>query len=212
MSETKSQESNNTIKNFFYLVAFIEGGAVMACELLGAKMIAPYYGASLYVWTAVIGVTLGGLTTGYYIGGYLSAKHPNTKLLFLILLISALFMGIMPMTSSGIMEATLSMEIRTGSTISCLVFLFPPLVCFGMVSPMIIRLITTNVKKVGRFAGNVYAISTVGGILATFLFGFYVIPYLGLRFGAYSTATTLGLMSLVFYFVTQKSSLVPADN
>ena len=72
-----------------------------------------------------------------------------------------------------------------------------------MVSPMIIRLISDEVKEVGKNAGTVYAVSTVGGILATFIFGFYIIPYLGLRFGAYFTACLLGAAT-VFYFMISK--------
>jgi hypothetical protein len=59
---------------FLLFLAFIEGASVMACELLGAKMIAPFFGSSLYVWASVLGITLFGLMTGYYTGGYLSEK------------------------------------------------------------------------------------------------------------------------------------------
>ncbi|OFY67598.1 MAG: hypothetical protein A3H98_03685 [Bacteroidetes bacterium RIFCSPLOWO2_02_FULL_36_8] len=197
----KGQPKNNYW--YFYIVAFIEGGAVMACELLGAKMIAPYYGNSLYVWSSVLGTTLGGLTAGYFVGGYLSEKYPKDKTLLVILLISTLLFAGMPVISKGIMTATLSMSVQMGSLISCMVFVFPPLMCFGMVSPMIIRLISDEVKEVGKNAGTVYAVSTVGGILATFIFGFYIIPYLGLRFGAYFTACLLGAAT-VFYFMISK--------
>lgn len=187
----------------YYTVAFFSGGSVMACELLGAKMIAPYYGTSLYVWTAVLGNTLGGLTAGYFLGGTISAKYPNNKTLLVIILLASLFMGIMPLTSKTIMEATLELDIRTGSTVSCLFFLFPPLACFGMVSPVIIRLITDKISKVGKYAGTVYAVSTVGGIITTFLFGFYIIPYWGLQMGSFTTAGILAIVS-IFYLVMSK--------
>ena len=56
---------------FLFLLAFMEGASVMACELLGAKMISPFFGSSLYVWAAVLGMTLFGLMSGYYTGGYM---------------------------------------------------------------------------------------------------------------------------------------------
>ena len=56
-------------KKWFFILAFIEGGSVMAIELLGAKMLAIYYGNSLYVWTSVLSITLAGLAAGYFAGG-----------------------------------------------------------------------------------------------------------------------------------------------
>ena len=71
-----------TNKKFFFLLSFIEGGAVMATELLGAKMLAPYFGSSLYVWATVLAVTLGGLAIGYFLGGLLSFKTKTPLTLF----------------------------------------------------------------------------------------------------------------------------------
>lgn len=193
------------LNRLLYVVAFFSGGAVMACELLGAKMIAPYYGTSLYVWTAVIGVTLAGLTTGYFAGGMISVKYPHYKTLLFVISLAALLMALMPISSRIIMEATLPLDIRTGSTLSCLLFFFPQLACFGMVSPLIIRLITDNVTKVGRFAGTIYAVSTAGGIITTFLYGFYIIPYLGLKMGAYLTSIALGLLAVLIFLISRRT-------
>ena len=63
-----------------YVLSFIEGGAVMGAELVSAKMIAPYFGNSLYVWASVLGVTLTSLMIGYLIGGRLSVKSKNREL------------------------------------------------------------------------------------------------------------------------------------
>ena len=51
----------------------------MAAELLGAKMLAPYFGSSLYVWATVLAITLGGLAAGYFMGGILSYKSKNNE-------------------------------------------------------------------------------------------------------------------------------------
>ncbi|MDB4710354.1 fused MFS/spermidine synthase [Flavobacteriales bacterium] len=188
--------------SFWYLItiSIIEGGAVMAVELLGAKLIAPSYGASLYVWATTLAVTMGGLTTGYLLGGVISEKYPHKLILHYIILASAIFVSIMPFTSSIIMSATLEMNIKLGIVISSLCFVFPPLVCFGMVSPLIIRLISREVKEVGNSVGTIYSISTLGGILTTFLFGFFFIPKMGLDFSTYVTALALFIFP-VYYFV-----------
>ena len=98
------------------------------------------------------------------------------------------------------MSATLGMSLKIGIVISSLCFVFPPLVCFGMVSPLIIRLISREVKEVGNSAGTIYAISTLGGIATTFLFGFFFIPKMGLNFSTYLTAFALFVFP-VYYFV-----------
>jgi len=189
---------------FLFIVSFVEGGAVMAVELVGAKIVGPFYGNSLYVWAAVLGLTLGGLTAGYFLGGALSKSYPCKRTLYVIMLVSAVLVGLMPWTANLIMEATLGLELRAGITLSCLVFLFPPLACFGMVSPLIVRLVTTHDSKVGHAAGTVYAISTVGGILATYIIAFYAIPAVGMRESLFAAAILLALFPMLYFTGLEK--------
>ena len=163
-----------------YLLSFLEGCSVMVCELAGAKMLAPFFGTSLYVWAAVLGLTLLGLTMGYFLGGIMSKKYANDdRLLFWVLIFAGLSLSIMPISSKWIMEMTINLNLQTGAIISLLIFMFPPLVFMGMTSPIIINLLTQEANNAGNSAGNVYAISTLGGILLTFLSGFYFIPEFG---------------------------------
>lgn len=182
-----------------YPVSFIEGGALMAVEIAGAKLVAPFYGNSLYVWAAVLALTLGGLATGYFLGAAVSRRYPTMKALFIIVLVAAMLVAAMPWTAAAIMEATLGLELRAGITIACLVFLFPPLACFGMVSPLIIRLASVEENTAGHVAGKVYAISTLGGILATALVAFYTIPFLGLWQTLLATAVLLAVVPLLYF-------------
>lgn len=184
---------------FIFLVAFVEGGAVMAVEITGAKLVGPFYGSSLYVWAAVLALTLGGLATGYFAGGWISRHFADRRALFSILLVSALLVAPMPWIASWVMTATMGMELRLGITISVLVFLFPPLACFGMVSPLIIRLISTHPELIGKASGTVYAVSTLGGILVTFLVVFYAIPEAGMRETLLVTAGFLALFPLLYF-------------
>lgn len=181
-----------TNKKFFFLLSFIEGGAVMAAELLGAKMLAPYFGSSLYVWATVLAVTLGGLAIGYFLGGILSFKTKNPLTLFYVLLAAATFTVLMPFTSKIVLWA-IGLHALIPSVIACSVcILLPPVLMMGMVSPLIIRAITSEVDQSGRAAGAIYAVSTVGGIIATFAFGFYIIPTFGLTVPCIITGTVLG--------------------
>ena len=182
-----------------YLISFVEGGALMAVELIGAKIIAPYYGNSLYVWTAVLATTLGGLAIGYFTGGFISEKWHKMKTVYFILFISALIVGCIPVFAPYILEATLSLELKSGITISCLFILISFLICFGMVSPLIITFLSTELSVVGRAAGTVYVISTIGGIVFTFLMGFYFIPIIGLKISTWSTAIVLAAFPISYF-------------
>lgn len=203
------ESSASKLRKYLLVIAFFEGGAVMAVELVGAKMIAPFYGNSLYVWTAVLATTLAGLAGGYFFGGYMSQKKNPERTLFTVLTIAAIITGLMPFTATKVMSATLDMGLKTGTVTSSLVFLFPPLFCFGMISPLIVRCLSTTIEMVGRAAGNVYAISTVGGIVFTFITGFYLIPQLGLKVSTYIMAVVIAVFPAI-YFISRKKYGSPA--
>ena len=188
-------------------ISFLEGGALMIAELLGAKITAPYYGSSLYVWGAVLAVTLSALALGYYIGGYISNKKNLERNLFILLMIGAFLTAIGPLVGPTILMNTDFLGVQLGALVSVVCYLFPPVVCMGMVSPIITQLISPKIKT-GQAAGTVYAISTVGGILATFLSGFLLIPTLGIKTMAFLTGGLLGLLAIVYFTYHKKYSLV----
>lgn len=192
-------------KNFYFLLSFIEGGSVMAAELLGAKMLAPYFGSSLYVWATVLAITLGGLAVGYFAGGLLSYKSKNPFALFYVLLAAATFTVLMPFTSKMVLWAVGMHSLIPAVIASATCILFPPVFMMGMVSPLIIRAITIDVEHSGKAAGAIYAISTVGGIIATFLFGFYIIPNFGLTFPSIITGLVLGSIPLLVIIKQKKT-------
>lgn len=188
--------------SFFYFLSFLEGASVMAAELLGAKMMAPYFGTSLYVWSSVLGITLGGLALGYFAGGILSARGNRERNLYIILLSSAVFMVLMPVTAKEIMILTAGQSFLISIFSSTLIFLFPPVFCMGMVSPLIVECIISARREAGplhsgRTAGTVYAVSTVGGILATFFLGFYCMPVFGLTKPALVMGIMLGIIPFI---------------
>jgi len=165
-----------------YLISFIEGGVVMVTEIAGAKILTPYFGASLYSWAATLSITLLALMSGYYYGGYITTKPKFTsgKKIFLVFLLSGLSVMLMPSIGNFVMQNTLSLSFFSGLIISELFFLFLPIFLMGMISPMIIFQITKKAEDSGRSAGNIYAISTSGGICFTLIFGFIIIPSFGI--------------------------------
>jgi spermidine synthase len=193
------------VKKFphLFLVLLIEGGALMAVELMGAKLVAPFYGNSLYVWTAVLAITVLGLTLGYYTGGRLAKKGASETTLFVVLGLSAVLVLALPMTASIAIGLTRGMDLIAGVCVTCILLLLPPMICFGMVGPMVVSLMSSQLETVGKTAGTVYFTSTFGGIAATFFLGLYFIPVAGLRWCA--TVTGLALAALPVIYVAKRA-------
>ena len=185
-----------------FLVLLIEGGSLMAVELMGAKLVAPFYGGSLYVWTAVLAITVLGLTFGYYAGGRLAKKGPSESKLFAILAVSALLVLTLPLTASLSIAVTKGMGLLVGICVSCVLLLLPPMLCFGIVGPMVVALMSSELENVGKTAGTVYFTSTLGGIAATFFLGLYFIPVAGLRLCATVTGLSLAALPAVYILKT----------
>lgn len=215
----------NKSSTFFYFISFLEGAAVMAAELFGAKMLAPYFGTSLYVWSSVLGVTLGGLAAGYFTGGVVSARKHNERNLYYVLLASSIFLIMMPVLAKEVVVHTAGSALLASILTAAIIFLFPPVFFMGMVSPLIVECIANpdatsrmqlneNASEVfmdkprasGRTAGTVYAISTVGGILSTFFMGFYCIPMYGLTKPAIITGILMGVIPFVKLVSTKNNS------
>jgi MFS family permease len=189
-----------------YMISFIEGGALMAVELIGAKLVTPHYGNSIYVWAAALGFTLLGLMSGYFLGGWMSMRFPNRRILYTMVFISGLVVAAMPITAAFILAVTSHLPLKIAVMISELLILLPPVVLFGVVSPMIIRLITLRVEDVGSSAGRIYAISTAGGIVLNFFMGLYSIPFIGVRYSAWLTAALLAISAGYFLIFQSQDS------
>lgn len=170
----------------------IEGAVVMAVELCGAKLLAPIYGSSLFVWAAVMGITLAALAGGYFFGGYLSAQKKDLpRRLFWVLNVAALLVMFMPFLSHYLVPRISYLPFLPAVVLSTAALLFLPVFLLGATSPLFID-IQAGESSGGKVSGTVYAISTFGGIVATFSSGFYFIAGFGL------TATLLGFGSLLF--------------
>lgn len=194
-------------RSTYFLISFIEGACVMAAELLGAKMLAPFFGSSLYVWATVLAITLGGLAGGYFAGGEISYRSKNKLTLFYVLLIASLFLICMPFASKFLLNFLENISLVPALILSSLLFLMPPVFMMGMVSPLIIAALSGEEKNAGRVAGSIYAISTLGGIIATFLLGFYIIPEFGLTMPALAFGALLGIIPLLIIVQHKKFGL-----
>ncbi|MGZ8919276.1 MAG: fused MFS/spermidine synthase, partial [Methylobacter sp.] len=144
-----------------YLTIFLTGASVMVIELLGTRMIAPFYGTSLYVWSSLISVTMIALALGYFVGGRWADRTKRTGL-SLIIALAALFTLLIPWATRFVLMATDPLGLRAGAFLSALVLFSPSLTMLGMVGPFAIKLSTSRLDGIGSSSGNIYAVSTIG--------------------------------------------------
>lgn len=165
------------------IIVFLTGAVVMALELVGSRIIAPYLGTSIYVWTSLIGIILASLSIGYYWGGRLADKKPGYKTFSILIFLCALLVGIIAVINTPVLDIIGSSvhDIRLGAVIAATVLFAPASILLGTVSPYAIRLRLEDLEHSGETVGRLYAISTVGSIIGTFATGFFLISFLGSR-------------------------------
>jgi len=161
------------------IVVFVAGAAVLAVELLGTRVLGPFYGVSLFLWSALITVTLLALSVGYAIGGRLADKGPSLARLCWLLLGAGAWLLLLPLLRAPVLAVAEPFGLRFAVLVAALLLFAPPLTLLGMVSPYAIRLRAAKLGEVGRTAGDLYALSTVGSVLAALLTGFVLIPFAG---------------------------------
>jgi len=168
-------------------LVFVAGMSSLGVEFCAARLLAPYFGTSLYVWGVLIGLILLYLSAGYVLGGRLADRRPEPELLFQLTAWAGLWVGVIPLVSYPILLAsqqgfaTLSAGLVLGTLLAVVLLFAVPVILLGCVSPFAIRLLLTDLAKSGDVAGRVYALSTAGSILGTFIPVFWFIPNYGTR-------------------------------
>lgn len=180
-------------KYILELTVFLSGFIVLTYEIVGARILGPYYGTSTYVWTTMIGIILASLAIGYIIGGRLAdRKHARLEYLATIIFAAAIAIAFTYIIRTPLLEylSTTIHDIRVGSIVAATLLFVPASILLGMVSPYALRLRIDTLSSSGSTIGNMSALGTFGSILGTFVSGFYLIPSFGMD-------TILGALPLV---------------
>lgn len=158
-------------------LAFISGFTIMAIELLGGRILAPWFGSSIYVWGSIITVFMISLSLGYLLGGRLSLIDPNLRRY------GSFFVGaavtLLPTIAWGdaIMSAVFAQigDPRYGSLVASALLFFLPTAILGMIAPYSVRLLVRHRDHSGQIAGSLYFVSTLGSALGTLATSFYLV-------------------------------------
>jgi spermidine synthase len=190
-----------SLRLFLYVTAAITGGAIMIVEILGAKMLAPYFGASHFVWTAQIAVTLVALAAGYYAGGWLVDRTPRLNSLYGAILGAAAYLCLTVRVVEPVSYWSLRFHLATGSLLTSAFLYFVPLALLAMVGPFMVRTLTVSLAGVGGNMGRLTAVSTLGSFVGTLLIGYVLIPHARNSVTMFCTAGLLIIVSVVYFAV-----------
>ncbi|MGH3024627.1 MAG: spermidine synthase [Gaiellaceae bacterium] len=179
------------------VVVFAAGAGTLATEIAASRLLAPYFGSSTIVWANIIGLILLYLSVGYWLGGKVADRWPDPRVLGRMMAVAALAVAVTPFVARPILDLALqgldavSVGAVVGSFFAALALFAVPVTLLGAVSPFAIRLSLDDVGEAGTVAGRLYAISTVGSILGTFLSAIVTIPLVGTQ------RTFLGAAALI---------------
>jgi spermidine synthase len=199
------------LRRFLYFTAATTGAVILIVEILGAKMLAPYFGTSHFVWTAQIGVTLLSLACGYYFGGWLVDHSQKLSRLYACLAGAAVYLGIVVLLCEPVAYACLKAgQLAFGSILASAFLFFVPLTLLAATGPFVIHVLTASITQVGGQVGRLYAVSTVGSVAGTMLIGYVLIPFLPNSVTMLATAGILLALTAVYFAVWNRSKATVA--
>jgi spermidine synthase len=169
------------------VVVAVGGASSLGTEFACARLLAPYFGTSNVVWANVIGLILIYLSLGYWLGGRWADRHPHRRGLCTVILIAAASIAVLPFVTQPLFSVAsrsftdIEVGVYLGSFAATLLTFAIPVTALGAISPWAIRLAMNSVEQAGTVAGRLYALSTVGSIVGTFMSVLVLIPAIGTR-------------------------------
>jgi len=160
------------------LVACSCGWFVMELEILGVRMLAPYFGSAVYVvMGSVIGVFLLSLSSGYMLGGWLSRKANSKRALGINLMVAGAWLCAIPFFIEPLCDGifNVGLDEKWGSFLASLVLFGTPTLLLGTVSPIAVCWLTTRASDSGLNAGLVLAFSTMASFAGCVVTAFYLV-------------------------------------
>ena len=165
----------------YEFILFIADAVYMILELIASRLLAPFFGTTNLVWTAVIGIILLSNSVGNFIGGKIADKKNVEKSLILILITISILIFIIPLFQTNFLSflSNSIKDTKVGAIVSTIILFFLPSMFLGCISPIVIKLKMKDLEHAGKTSGKIYAIATIGSLVGTFLGGFYLIPHFG---------------------------------
>ncbi len=179
-------------RNILFPILFITGAAVLIVEVTATRILAPYFGNTIYTFSSIIGVILSALSLGYYSGGWLADRRPSGMWFAAIIFTGGMSVLLLRILALTVLPAWgYKLSIVSGPLIMSVLLFFMPAFLLGILSPFAVRLQSGLApgEGIGSISGKVFFWSTVGGISGSLMAGFVLIP----RFGVGRIVVAVGI-------------------
>ena len=214
ISETTPTDSGGAVRQlrssrgltaYLAATAAVCGAIVMVIEVVGSRVIGPFFGVSLFVWTSLIAVALLSLGLGYAAGGLLADRKPNPDILYGLVGLAGIATLLVPLLKAPVLGAAMPLGLRSGALLGSMVLFGPSLFLLGCVPPFVVRLAATEWRRLGRTVGFLSALSTLGSFAGTLATGYVLIGHLPVsRIFVVVGASLLALAALYFAVFRRK--------
>ena len=182
-------------------LAFTSGFIIMSIEMLGGRILAPYFGSSIYVWGSIITVFMVALAVGYLTGGHLSLMQPRLSK-YGFFFVAAAITSVPTIAFGDAMMDWVFLRLedpRYGSLLAATLLFFIPTAILGMIAPYSVRLLVEESHHSGRVAGGLYFVSTLGSALGTLFTSFYLVLWLEIN----QILISMALILIICFVATQ---------
>ncbi len=182
-------------------LAFTSGFIIMSIEMLGGRILAPYFGSSIYVWGSIITVFMVALAVGYLTGGHLSLMQPRLSK-YGFFFVAAAITAVPTIALGDAMMDWVFLRLedpRYGSLLAATLLFFIPTAILGMIAPYSVRLLVEESHHSGRIAGGLYFVSTLGSALGTLFTSFYLVLWLEIN----QILISMALILIICFVATQ---------
>jgi len=191
--ESKNKPGN---RRLIEALAFISGAAVLVLEIAGARMLAPAFGTSIFVWTAQICTVLVALALGYYYGGEHADSEDRMAAASRMFLYACAALAVSLFLSNFALLASAVLGAKIGPFVFSAFLFFAPCFFAGALTPIFLREYVGGMDSVGNDAGKIYAISTLGSLAGALLSAYVIVPFIGAKAGIFITAAVFGALSM----------------
>jgi len=164
-----------------YIVSFVSGFCILVVEMVAGRMLAPYFGVSLYTWTSIIGVVLAGIGAGAYAGGMLADRFPSRSSLGVLLFLAGIAVFLIPPILNIVVMQELNIALMWKVLLALSAIFFVPSMALGMILPLVVKQAVYRLDETGGLVGRIYALSTAGSLAGVFLSGLFLISFMGTR-------------------------------
>ena len=196
---------------FLFILVFSLGMLSMGLQLVASRVLAPFFGSSIFVWASLITTFLAAFSTGSFVGAAVSAKPRINQ--------SRIVAGLMIACSATLLFNSLGsaavcdwLDLRIDNLpakliATCVLLYFVPVMCLSSITPVCIAYYDRREKSAGRSAGLLNGVSTLGNIIGVLVAAFMLIPTFGTHALLHVWWISSAIIQVLLWFVLFSSSL-----